>query len=268
MLTRDHRLALLDLGMVGHLSPNTQERLLKLLVAIAEGHGDAAADLVLRLGAQGEGFDGSRFRRQIADVVARFQGRALSEIQVGRVVLEVARAASDGGVQVPPEMTLLGKTLLNLDQVGRALDPDFDPNESVRRNAGEILRRKVLRSASPGNLVSTLVETKEFMEQLPGRVNRILETIANNELRLDVDAIDEEQLIRGIQKIANRIAVGLIVAALIVGAALMMRVATEFRLFGYPGVAMILFLVAAAGGVAILWQILVADARDRRRRPR
>jgi hypothetical protein len=65
--------------------------------------------------------------------------------------------------------------------------------------------------------------------------------------------------------VANRIATGLVLAALIVGAALLMRVETDFRLFGYPGLAILLFLAAAIGGLGLLGTILVNDIRARRR---
>jgi hypothetical protein len=69
----------------------------------------------------------------------------------------------------------------------------------------------------------------------------------------------------GMQKVANRISLGLILAALIVGAALMMDVETPFQLFGYPGLAMLCFLGAAAGGVALIVSILVTDIRAKRK---
>lgn len=81
------------------------------------------------------------------------------------------------------------------------------------------------------------------MERVPGRVNRILDAIANNELELRVQAIDENKLLSGFQKIANRITMGLLMAALIVGAAMLMRVDTKFQLFGYPGIAIIFFSI-------------------------
>jgi hypothetical protein len=82
---------------------------------------------------------------------------------------------------------------------------------------------------------------------------------------MKVDTIDEAALMEGLQKVANRIATGLILAALIVGAALLMRVETSFRLFGYPGLAILLFLAAAIGGAGLVGTILVNDIRARRR---
>jgi hypothetical protein len=94
-------------------------------------------------------------------------------------------------------------------------------------------------------------------------LNKIIDAISNNELKISVDAIDEQTLVEGFQKVANRITVGLILAALIVGAALLMRVDTSFRIWGYPGLAIIFFLVAAGGGVALLINILFYDRSGR-----
>ena len=268
LLTRDRRLALLDLGMVGHVAPVLQERLLKLLLAVSEGNGEDAASLLLDIGERLEHRDETRFRREVSDLVMRHRETSVEQIEVGRVVLEMARVAATSGVRVPPEMTLLGKALLNLDHVGRALAPDFDPNAAIRRHAGDILSRRMTRSLSPANLFSSLMDAKEFAEALPGRINKILTTLANNELRLRVDAVDEVELVKAFQKVANRITVGLILAALIVGAALMMNVRTAFTIAGYPGFATICFLAAAAGGVALVWDVLMHDRRSRRDRGR
>src|SRR4029079_3703032 len=103
-------------------------------------------------------------------------------------------------------------------------------------------------------------------EKLPGRVNRVLDLLAANELRLRVDTIDERSFLEGLQKIANRIALGVILAALILGAALLMHVPTNFRIFGYPGLAMIFFLGAAAGGLGLIAAVLWSDRRARAER--
>ena len=264
-LTEDGRLALIDLGMVGRIAPGLQEHLLKMLLAISEGRGEEVAALALRVGRTLAGFDEQEFQRRVAALVVRYQGARLAEIEMGRIVLELAAVSGDSGVAPPHELTLLGKTLLNLDQVARTLDPDFDPNAAIRKNAAALLRQRMLKSASPGNLFSAAMEAKEFVEMLPRRVNRILERIADNDLALHVDAIDEDRLMEGFQKVANRIAMGLVLAALIVGAAMLMRVETPFRLFGYPGLAMLLFLAAAGGGFALLVDILLSDRKPRRR---
>jgi ubiquinone biosynthesis protein len=258
-LTADGRIALLDLGMVAHVTPRLQDHLLQLLLAVSEGRSDDAAAVALKLGERRQHFDEPKLTRAVADLVARHRNATLENIQVGAVVLEMARTAADCGVVMPPELTMLGKTLLNLDEVGRTLDPTFNPNAAVQKNASEMMRQRLLKSASPGNLFSAMLDAKEFAERLPGRVNRILDLVAGNELKLKVDSIDETRLMMGLQKIANRITLGLLLASLIVGAALLMQVETSFRILGYPGLAIVFFLLAAAGACALMFSILFGD---------
>ena len=264
-ITVDGRIALLDLGMVAHVSPLLQENLLKILLHVSEGEGEQAAQRIAEIGRKVEGFDRPELERRVSDLVLQYRHATLAQIQIGRVLLDITRASGDAGLRLPSELTLLAKTLLQLDEVGRKLDPDFDPNAAIRQNTADLLRKRMLRSASPGNLAAGLLEAKEFVEKLPGRVNRVLDGLANNQLGFKVDAIDETLLIEGLQKIANRVALGLVLAALIVGAALLMQVPTDFRLFGYPGLAMLFFLAAAAGGFALIWSIVSTDRAAKRK---
>jgi ubiquinone biosynthesis protein len=261
-LTHDHKIALLDLGMVSHLSPGLQQELLKLLLAVSEGRGDDAADITLRASEQLENFDRTEFRRRVADFVAQQQNVRVGQIQAGRLVLEIQRIAVETGVRVPQGFTMLGKALLNLDRVAHVLDPDFDPNASIRRNAMEVLRRQLTKSITLGGTLQALLETGDFVQKLPQRLSGVLDMLGGREFKLSVDAIDEAQLLRGIHKVANRITAGLVLAALIVGAALLMRIETPFKLWGYPGLAMLLFLAAAAGGMVMVVRILWRDYWD------
>jgi ubiquinone biosynthesis protein len=260
-LTDDRRIALIDLGMVGRITPRFQENLLQLLLAISEGRGDEVADLTIKLGEPKEDFDEPKFIRQIADLVVQHQGASLTNIDAGKVVLEITRISGERGFRLPPDFTMIAKTLLNLDQVVHTLDPEFDPNASIRRHATEIMQQRVMQTLSPGHLFNTALEMKGVIEKLPGRLNNFLDAVANNELQLKVDAIDETKLMEGLQKIANRITLGLVLAALIVGAALMMRVETAFKLFGYPGLAIIFFLIAAGGAIVLAYNILFHDEK-------
>jgi predicted unusual protein kinase regulating ubiquinone biosynthesis (AarF/ABC1/UbiB family) len=258
-LTDDYRIALIDLGMVGKIMPGLQEQLLQLLLAIAEGRGNDAADIAIKIGDRKEEFAEKEFKHAIAEIVAKQQGATVEQMQVGRLVLEVTQASGENGVRVPAELTMLGKTLLNLDQVGRTIAPEFDPNASIRRNAVQIMQQRLMKSLSPGNLFSGVLELKDLVQCLPPRLNKIIDAIANNEMKLSVDAIDEKTLVVGFQKVANRITVGLIIAALIIGAAMLMRVETSFRIWGYPGLAILLFLAAAGAGVILLVNIFFYD---------
>lgn len=265
-ITDDHRIALIDLGMVGRISPIMQEKLLKLLLAVSEGNTDEAGDVALKIGTQSDNFDEAEFRRKLTTVITDQQGAKLEDIQVGRALMNFTRSASDNGLEMPSELTMVSKTLLNLDIVGRTLDPKFDPNESIRRNASGIMRKRLLKSVSPGNMFASVIETKEFIQEMPGRINRILDSLAKNEFKVKIDSGEQATFMEGFQKVANRIATGLVLAGLIIGASLMMRVETTFRIFGYPGIAMVLFLLAAGAGFWLILDILIQDTKDKRKK--
>ena len=267
-ITDDGRIALLDLGMVGYTAPAMQEHLLKILLAVSEGRGDEAAEAVVRISEKTELFDHPEFRRQIGQLVAVHRDQGLKDLNVGRTLLDVSRHARENGLFVPSDLVLLGKTLLQLDEVGRILDPTFDPNASIRRNAGQITSSRMSRDTSQGTVVNTLLELKDFTVNLPARLNRIMDAVANAELEVKVKATDAKMVVDGIEKVANRIAHGLLLAALIIGAALMMRIDTRWHLFGYPGFAMLIFLLAATGTLLLIYNIHSQDRKSRKNRPR
>jgi predicted unusual protein kinase regulating ubiquinone biosynthesis (AarF/ABC1/UbiB family) len=264
-LTEDNRIALLDLGMVGHVGARFQEDLLRLLLAVSEGKGDEAVQVCLRMGEPKANFDKTEYRNRIRRLVARHADATLDQIDAGRVTLEITRISADCWMRMPQQFTMIAKAFLNLDQVVYTLAPNFDPNAVIRDEASSILARKLTESAEPGSIMSRVVEVKEFAERLPGRVNKILDAVGNNELSIGVDAIDEKVVLSGLQKIANRITLGLILAALIVGAALMMRVETSFKIWGYPGIAMIFFMLAAVASLFLAGTILFTDKQPKKK---
>lgn len=265
LLTDDNRIALLDLGMVGHVDARFQENLLRLLLAISEGRGDEAAQVAMKMGEPKSNFDKVDYKNRVTRLVVRHSDATLDEINPGKVTLEITRISADCWMGMPSQFTLIAKALLNLDQVVYTLAPNFNPNEVIRDEASNILTRKLAASVEPGNIMGRVIEVKEFAERLPSRVNKILDAVGNNELRIGVDAIDEKVVLAGLQKIANRITLGLILAALIVGAALMMRVETSFKIFGYPGIAMIFFMLAAVASLFLVASISFTDEKPKKK---
>src|SRR5204862_1402160 len=137
------------------------------------------------------------------------------------------------------------------------LAPNSDPNAIIKEEATSLILHKLAKSVEPGQVMSGVLEVKEFVERFPARINKILDAIGNNELKIGVDAIDERVVLDGLQKVANRITLGLVLEALIVGAALTMRVETSFRIFGYPGLPIIFFFIAALAGLILLFSSIL-----------
>jgi len=263
-LTDDGRIALIDLGMVARVSAGVQRSLLSLVLAISDGRSDEAVEYAIELGEKTPAFDERQFKRRVGEMVVRCQRATIKEIQVGRIVIELFKVAGESGIHFPSELAMLGKSLLNLDNIGRTLDPAFDPNAAVRRYGSELFRAKIRKSVSASDMYELLMDSKELLQFLPKRMNKIMADLAGNEFSITLHAFDEKYLMTGFQKIANRLSLGVILASMIIGASLLMHVDTPFKLFGYPGLAVIFLLLAALGGGALAVKIGFHDERCKR----
>src|SRR5258708_26554315 len=211
-----------ELGKVARVRPALQDRLPQLLFSVSDNRPDEAVKVLLLVAEQREGADTAGFRRGVADIIGQHQEVAMHRPQVGRAVLMLLKTAADHGIQLPPELAMIGKTLLNLDEIGLTLAPRFDANAAIRRHAADITQGQMVRDFSLASFFSTALALKNFVQHLPRRINRILDRLADNEFAVKVNAIDQTRLMAGIQKVANRIATGLVLAALIVCSALLM----------------------------------------------
>ena len=266
LLTPDGRLGLVDVGMVARVPKTMRHLLVKLLLALSDGDGKGVADAAVALGRPLEWFDQDGFCSRATELVEHSHGASLDEIDAGSVVMELMRVSGDNGLRLPPELSMLGKALLNLDRVAHTLDPLFQPTEAIEAHTTELMQGQ-LRSSS-GSAFSALLDARDFAEQLPGRVNKVMDAVAGGNFELKVRAFDETELLGGLQKLANRLTMGLILASLIVGAAMLMRVETTSTLLGYPAVAIVCFLAAAAGGLALMVSIVRSDRRTTSRQKR
>lgn len=257
--TQDNKIALIDLGMVARFTPRLQENLIELLLAISQSNGEKTAHSLLKMSELSEESQEKEFSKTVSDVIMQSENSRAKDLQTGRILIQLNRLALNTHIKLPVEINILGKILLNLDQIVAMLDPEFDLRAAIQRNVHEIMRKKMLSELKPENFFSTLIESKHFLEKMPERMNRISENLANNEFKLKIDAIDEKRVTDGFQKVANRITLGLIIAAMIIGASMLMQVPSDFTIFGYPGLAMIFFLLAAAGAIVLSYVIIFRD---------
>jgi predicted unusual protein kinase regulating ubiquinone biosynthesis (AarF/ABC1/UbiB family) len=265
ILTQDGRIALIDFGMVSRVAPDMQRRMVKLLMALGDGRAEETATEAIAIGRpyDEDRFDESDFRERVGRLVTSNRGKPLAEMHAGHTVMELNAIAGETGLKLPNAVVMLGKTLLNLDKVVSVLDPEFNPNAALDRHTGEIFAQHSARRLTGSRVYQTLLDSAEFIERLPERLNKIADLAANNKLRLVIDAFDERRLMAGLQKIANRITTGLILAAMIIGASLMMRLDLTPKIFGYPAIAIVFFLGAAIASIVLLWHITFHDEAPR-----
>ena len=267
LVTDDDRLALLDLGMVTTVPPRLRDQVTKLLLALGDGDGDEAAAVLAALGHPLQDFDAAAFRADVGQLVSEATS-AGSDVQAGSALVQLSQVSGRHGLRPPAEMSMVGKALLNLDQVTLHLDPTFDPAAAVRDSLVSLLRSGL--SVSAAGVMSAALEAKEFTANLPRRGNRILEALSEGELSVRVHAVDEERLHTVLHRVANRLTFGIVIAATVIGAAMMMRVPTEHQVLGYPAVAMAFFVFAVLSGGGLIAWVLLTDrrvARERRQDP-
>lgn len=265
-VTPDGRLAIFDLGMVAHMPPRLRERLLKLLFAAVDGRGEEVADEIIGISTRLEYFDEERYLRETGQVIARYA--ANSSFSEGRVVLDLVRIATASGLRTPPELSLLGKALLNLETVCRLLSPDLDTRRIVEKQLQHVMRARLKKSLSKANLASEAMEIQQLLRDGPRKMTDILALLAENRLQMKVTGLEESRLMENLQKIANRVSAGIVTAALILAAAMMMKVDTGWHLFGYPAIAFTLMLIGVFLGLGIILSALIFDRRARSKEER
>jgi ubiquinone biosynthesis protein len=255
------QLVLLDFGMVGRISHELQDEVIKLLLAISSNRGAEVADACARMSEVQERFDAVKFTREISTLVAAVHDASARDINTGQLLFTVINVANSNDLRAPAELTMLAKTLLHLDGITRKLDPRYDPQKVIRDYAEQLMTQKLAQKFNPRNFYPALLDLNQLVLDLPHRAREIVDLTAAGKLSFGVKVWQAEEFLSGMHKIANRITVGVVIAALLISSSLMMRVETRFVIFGYPGLAVLGYILASA---AAFYLILTTFAHDRR----
>ena len=249
------KLALIDFGMTARLSDRMRQDIVRLLFDISENRGDAAGETLVEMGQALESFDRSAYIREIAELVARNFDRSVGEIQAGAVLYEMINTSYQHGLRLPAELTLLAKALFNLDAVSRALDPSFNPMEAIRDYANRIANERARRELSPSRLFQIATQTSDLMSALPRRIDLITQRMVANDFAVRVDTPQLEDLLDGMQKIANRVFSGLVLGGIVVASAMLYPHQRQLGTYG--------FLIAGAMGIYMVAMILLHDRKPK-----
>lgn len=261
LLMSNDSIAILDLGMVTKIGPSLQKDLQYLLLKISEGKATDASEIALKLALPMREFEDDviEFKQKIYKLVKNEQGKALDKIRVGESLMGITDIAAQTGFKFPEEFTSIARTLMYLDELALCLYPKFDPQESLRNHIIGYISESYKKNLSIKNILNDSMELKDIIETVPKKLNTILEDIIDRRLKIRVDVIDEDKLISGFEKIANRVTTGLVISSLIIGATTLMKYESSFTVFGYPGMAMILLLIATLCAFLLLTNVLIRD---------
>ena len=257
-LPDDPKVGLIDFGMTAHLTGTARDHVVRLLLAMAENNGDAAAQTLIEMGEVREDFDRPGYIRDVSALIAQHADQTVEDTPAGVMLYEMITIAFRKGLKLPAELTLLAKALFNLDAVTRSLDPNFNPTECIREYTSEIANKRAKRDMSPSRLFQLAAETSDLVRALPHRLDVFTQKLVADDFAIRVDTPQLGSLLLGLEKVANRIFTGLVLGGLLVASGLLMAYQRSLGILG--------FLIAAAIGLWMVVRILISDRGSRKRK--
>jgi ubiquinone biosynthesis protein len=252
----DVKLALIDFGMTARLSATLREHIVRLLLDLADNRGDDAAETLIEVGTELPGFDRETYVREIAALMARTFNLSMGELDTGKVLYDIINISYQRGLRLPAELTLLAKALFNLGSVTRAIDPVYSPIPTIREFGNQIAADRARRELNPRHLYQLATEGSDLLMALPHRLDIITSRMASNEFTTRIDVPQLTLIIEGLQKVANRVFSGLVLAGLLVASAMLIPYRRALATWGF----------VLAGAIA-LWMVLTILWSDRDKSP-
>ncbi|HEY2851342.1 MAG TPA: AarF/UbiB family protein [Gemmatimonadaceae bacterium] len=251
----DVRLSLIDFGMTARLSSALRDQIIRLLMDLADNRGDDAANALIEIGDELADFDRDRYGRDIAALLARNYDLAIGEVQAGEVMYELINISYSRGLRLPAELTLLAKALFNLDAVTRALDPSYSPIATIRDYGNQIAADKARRELNPRKLLQVMMQSGDLLSALPHRLDLLTQRLSTGDFEMRIEIPQLTMLLNGLQKVANRIFSGLVLAAIVIASAMLINTRKTLGTWG--------FVVA---GAVSAWMVVSIWWGDRHRR--
>ncbi|WP_165250785.1 ABC1 kinase family protein [Paludisphaera soli] len=235
----------LDYGMFGQLDTRTRERIADLLIGLLAQDVDRVLKALDDLEVRGEEVDLKELRRDVGELVQTYCDLTLATIDLGVLLGELVGMIRRHRLQIPPDLVLLIRSLVTIEGTGRTLDPRFD----IASQLEPILRKLAIRRYGPRRLLEQAAGTAEDLQRiatlLPDLLSHSLESIKRGELNVKFDLQGFERLVRQLTRASNTLAVGIVIAGLLVASSLIYRGgATSLAEVGYGlGMALSLWLI-------------------------
>ena len=253
-----NRLALLDFGMVGKLSDQRRNQIVNLLVALAQHDEQGMLEVLLEWTEDGE-IDEARLYRDVSELASDYESRALKDIRLGDLLGEVTAIMRAHSIILPSDLTLLFKALITLEGLGLKLDPDFHITDRIE----PFLKRVIRQRYHPATLLKRghrgLHDVFSLLSGLPRDAARLLKEARRGRLKIDLDIKRLDHFGHQIDHSTNRLTIGILTAALIIGSSIVMTVQGGPTIFGLPLFGLLGFMIAFINSVWIVLSIWRAD---------
>ncbi len=255
-----NRVAFIDFGMVGRLHKESKEQVAGMLVGIATRDTKRLLQAAVAMGAVKEDAPLQRLSWDLEDLLDRYYVSSLKSLKLGDALKDLLEVMARYQIRMPPEMTMLSKTLITIEGVGETLDPDFDMVGLTQPFAQKL----VMSRFNPSNLTKDVREVLESLYSLavtlPKDLQLVLNKLKQGTLGIELQLKGLEKLIQTLDKVSNRLAFSVIIAALIIGSSIVVMANQGPFLFGYPAFGMVGYIAAGLMG---LW-LVISILRSRR----
>ena len=261
ILVYNGRIGLVDFGMVGYLARNVREQLGDLLFALARQDADEMLYIVARMGALSHAADLRALRRDLQRLLVRYYDASLQNLPIARFLADVSSVAFRHHVRLPPDLALLARTVVVLEGVVRSLDPTLRLSKYLEPFIIRVIRERVSLKRVASDSAKTLRDMEQALHVMPRRVDMLTEQLERGELTLRIDVSHLEQTLSRMEAVGNRISFSVVVAAIVVGSALVL-LAGEAAFFVLPFTEWVIpipqigFLVAGLLGAWWLFSII------------
>ncbi|KAF1710028.1 ubiquinone biosynthesis protein UbiB [Pseudoxanthomonas kalamensis DSM 18571] len=251
----DGRIGVIDFGMVGRVSEPRRFQIVRLLHGLVDHDAESVADVLLGW-TEGQGdVDEARLQEDVDAFVDQYRGVPLKQLRMGNMLTDVTVILRDNGLVLPADLALMIKAFLTLEGMGRQLDPDFD----MAAEARPFLRRAMLQRYSPQVLVRrgkrTLSGLVDLLHDLPRDVHQLLRSARRGKLQMQIQVSSLKAFGDQIDRASNRLTMGIVTAALIIGSSIVINSAGGFSSRWVTAMAVLGFSGAVLGGFWILWSI-------------
>lgn len=229
-----NRIAFIDFGMVGRLSDRRREELLQLLLGLVERNPQTVADVLQDWTGDDHGVNLSQLETEIETFVDQYHGTPLAELSLGQMLSDVTSILRDHHLGLPSDLALLIKAFISLEGMGRGLDPGFHMATEATPMLHQVVRARYQPQVLVTRAWQTLRRTLAVAEQLPHDLSRLLRNARRGRVHVGIELAHLKRVGDQIDRAANRLAMSLVIAALIIGSSIVMNVQGGPTLFGLP----------------------------------
>jgi ubiquinone biosynthesis protein len=252
----DNVICYIDFGMMGSIDRQTREDFADLIHTVVHHDESRATQMLLKLTEYDEKPDVRVLERDLTEFIGQHLYVPLKDLQMEKLLQQILKMISRHRLQIPQNLFLMMKALATVEGIGLLLDPDF---EMIKQTIPFIKRVKMARyhpKRMANDIIRSGVEFVQLMQEIPGETREILEQMKQGKIKIEFKHKGLEPMLSTYDQISNRIAFAIVIAALIIGSALIVLSKTPPFLFGISFIGIIGFLAAAVMGLWLLIAIL------------